>query len=267
MDTQGSVDIWATGDAYEPYVGRWGRLVARTFVAWLAVPLGGRWLDVGCGTGTLSGAILEATSPKEVVGVDPSAGFVAYARDRLQDPRVRFVIGDARDLPVPSAAFDAVVAGLVLNFLPDPATAVAEMADAARPGGAVGAYVWDYAGGMELIRRFWDAAVALDASARELDEGRRFAAVCRPDALAELFRSAGLRGVAARAVDVPTVFRDFDDYWTPFLGGQGLAPAYTVALSAERRAALRERLRSNLPVAADGSIPLAARAWAVRGYR
>jgi hypothetical protein len=120
---------------------------------------------------------------------------------------------------------------------------------------------------MEVMRRVWDAAVALDPAAGELDEGRRFGAVCRPEALTDLFRGAGLRRVETRAVDVPTVFRDFDDCWTPFLGGQGPAPGYAVGLSAERREALRERIHSGLPVAADGSISLSARAWAVRGER
>jgi hypothetical protein len=120
---------------------------------------------------------------------------------------------------------------------------------------------------MELMRRFWDAAVALDPAARELDEGRRFGAICRPESLTDLFRNAGLRRVETRSVDVPTLFRDFDDYWTPFLGGQGPAPGYAVSLSEDRRAALRERIRADLPIAADGSIPLIARAWAVRGER
>jgi SAM-dependent methyltransferase len=202
-----------------------------------------------------------------VVGIDAAAGYIAYARAHVRDLRARFNAGDARALPVPSAAFDAVVSGLVLNFVPDPAAAVAEMARAARPGGRVGVYVWDYAGSMELMRRFWDAAAALDPSARELDEGRRFADICRPDALANLFGGAGLRKVEARAVDVPTLFRDFDDYWTPFLGGQGPAPGYVATLSAERQAALRDHLRADLSAAADGSIPLTARAWAVRGER
>jgi hypothetical protein len=141
------------------------------------------------------------------------------------------------------------------------------MGRVARPGGTVGAYVWDYADGMELMRRFWDAVVALDPAAHALDEGPRFAAVCTPDALTGLFRDAGLRDVEAQAIDVPTVFRDFDDFWNPFLGGQGPAPAYATALSEDRRVALRERLRSDLPIAADGSIELTARAWAVRGER
>ena len=146
------------------------------------------------------------------------------------------MVGDARALPFPASTFDGVVSGLVLNFVPDPATAVAEMARVTKPGGSVGVYVWDYAGGMEMMRRFWDAAVDLDPSARELDEGRRFAAICQPDVLTDLFRDAGLHDVESRPVDMPTVFRDFDDFWNPFLGGQGPAPGYAMALGEEARA-------------------------------
>jgi len=262
-----AAEVWAVGAAYEPYVGRWSRDVARRFIAWLARPPGGRWLDVGCGTGALAGAILDQASPAAVLGIDPSAGFVAYARRRLPDPRLRFAIADARALPAPSAAVDAAVSGLVLNFVPDPVAAVAEMARAARPGGVVAAYVWDYAAGMELMRRFWDAAVALDPSAGRWDEGRRFDTICHPRGLVDLFRAAGLRAVESRAIDIPTRFRDFDDYWTPFLGGQGSAPTFVAGLGEDHRAALRDRLRATLPTAADGSIPLTARAWAVRGER
>jgi hypothetical protein len=152
----------------------------------------------------------------------------------------------------------------VLNFVPQPEQAVAEMIRVVRDGGCVAAYVWDYAGKMQLMRHFWNAASALDASARDLDEGRRFP-LCSPQPLHSLFQSAGLRDVAVRAIDVDTDFRDFDDYWTPFLGGQGPAPTYARALSDSAREALRERLRAGLPTAIDGAIPLVARAWAVRG--
>jgi SAM-dependent methyltransferase len=258
-------ETWAAGDAYEPYIGRWSRLVAREFVAWLGVAGGAAWLDVGCGTGALSQTVLEAADPAAVVGIDPSLGFLAHARARLAGP-ARLVVADARRLPLADARMDAAVSGLVLNFVPDPAGAVAEMARVTRAGGRVAAYVWDYGGRMELIRRFWDAAAALDPAAATLDEGRRFG-LCRPEPLAGLFRDAGLVEVAGRPIEVPTRFRDFDDYWTPFLGGQGPAPGYAMALDEGRRAALREELRARLPVAGDGSIPLVARAWAAAGTR
>jgi SAM-dependent methyltransferase len=257
-------DSWESGDAYEPYVGRWSSLVARQFVAWLAVPVGARWLDVGCGTGALTRTVLERAAPTRTVSADRSEGYVAYARSHVTDERATFVVGDAQALGLATATFDAAVSGLVLNFVPQPERMVAEMARVVRPGGTVALYVWDYAGEMRLMRHFWDAAVALDPSAAEKDEGARFP-LCRPEPLAGLLEKVGVQGVEARAIDVPTLFRDFDDYWTPFLGGQGPAPGYAMSLSEERRAALREHLRAALPVAADGSIPLIARAWAVRG--
>jgi SAM-dependent methyltransferase len=257
-------DVWASGGDYEPYVGRWSRLVAREFVAWLGVSTGGRWLDVGCGTGALSQVILDRRAPAAVSGIDASAGFVEHARERVADPRASFRVADAQTLPFEDGAFDAVVSGLVLNFVPEPPRMVAEMRRVAGPGGVVAAYVWDYAGDMQMMRHFWDAAVTLAPAASALDEGRRFP-LCRREPLATLFRDAGLDEIGVRAFDVPTVFRDFDDYWTPFLGGQAPAPGYCMSLTEEGRAALRERIRSRLPIRHDGSIALIARAWAVRG--
>ena len=259
-------DVWASGDSYEPYVGRWSRLVAREFLAWLQVPDGWDWLDVGCGTGALVSTILEVAAPRSVAGVDPSEGYVRFARDKVQDPRARFDLGDARALPYVAGEYDAVVSGLVLNFVPEPEQAVLEMARVAKPGGMVAAYLWDYAGKMELMRYFWDAAVDLNPEARELDEGRRFP-ICNPQPLQELWERADLGEVEVRAIDVPTRFRDFDDYWSPFLGGQAPAPGYAMSLSESERAELRELIRSRLPVEADGSIRLIARAWGVRGRK
>lgn len=261
----GDSRLWAAGEAYEPYVGRWSRKVAPEFLARLGVSEGSRWLDVGCGTGCLSGAILAAHAPAAVLGVDPSEGFLAYARHRLADERARFQAGSAEALPVADAAFDAVVSGLVLNFVPDQPRAAAEMQRAAKPGGTVAAYVWDYASGMGMMRRFWDAAAALDpADAASRDEALRFP-LCRPEPLEALFAAAGLREVQVAAIEIPTVFRDFDDYWTPFLAGGAPAPAYCMALDEARRTALREHLRATLPTSPDGSIHLSARAWTVRG--
>ncbi len=271
MDEQparaGGRDRWDSGDAYEPYVGRWSRLVAREFVRWLAAPHGSRWMDVGCGTGALTQTVLERAAPSEVVGIDPSAAYIASAAARMDDDaRARFEIGDAQALRAQAATFDVVVSGLVLNFVPGPELAVEEMARVTRSGGTVAAYVWDYAEGMRLMRHFWDAAGALDPKAKELDEGRRFW-LCKPEPLSRLFLSAGLEDVEVRAIEVPTYFRDFDDYWSPFLGGQGPAPSYAMSLSEQRRAELRERIRASLPSDAEGGIPLSARAWATRGVR
>lgn len=155
------------------------------------------------------------------------------------------------------------MSGLALNFMPDPAAALDAM-QAAAPEGAVAAYVWDYAGKMDLIRHFWDAAVALDPSAAALDEGVRFPN-CNPDALVNPWSDAGLRDVRVRPIDVPTVFGDFDELWTPFLGGQGPAPGYAMALDEHQRRQLRDQIRARLPIEPDGSIHLIARAWAVRG--
>ena len=265
-DDPASLDVWAAGAAYESYVGRWSRLVAREFVRALEAPVGGLWLDVGCGPGALAQAILAEAEPRGVVGIDGSPSFARHARATSAGLPASFLAGDARALPVKVGRFDAAVSGLVLNFVPGPERMVAEMVRAVRPRGAVALYVWDYAGGMDLLRYFWNAATALDPAAFRLDEGRRFP-ICAPDPLRHLFERAGVSDVTTRAVEVPTLFRDFDDLWVPFLGGQGPAPGYAMALPEERRVALRERLRADLPVQADGSIRLAARAWAVMGAR
>lgn len=257
-------DAWTSGSAYESYVGRWSRLVATAFLDWLAVSPGSSWLEVGCGTGVLTDEIVRTMSPARVTALDASAAYVDFARARVKDPHATFEVGDARALPHADHSVDAVVSGLVLNFVPQPASAVQQMRRVAAAGGVVAAYVWDYQEGTQLMRYFWDAAVALDSSAASLDEGRRFP-VCRPDTLAALFADAGLRDVETRAIEIPMRFRDFDDYWSPFLGGQGPAPGYVMQLDASRRERLRERLRSTLPTAPDGAIDLRARAWAVRG--
>ena len=261
-----SSDTWAKGEVYESYVGRWSRLVAREFLDWLNVPSGSHWLDVGCGTGALTETILQQAQPEAVTGIDQSEGFVTYAREHLQDRRASFKVGDAMALPFDDETFSAVVSGLVLNFIPSPDVALAEMVRVAAPGGIVAVYVWDYADEMQMMRVFWDAAVELDPAVAEKAEGLRFS-FCKPEPLIELFKGASLSGVEVRAIDATTYFRDFDDYWSPFLGGQGPAPSYVASLTEERMTALRDRIRSKLPVAQDGSISLIARAWAVRGSK
>ena len=143
---------------------------------------------------------------------------------------------------------------------------IAEMKRAVKKDGIVALYVWDYAGQMQLMRHFWDAAAELDAAVRDLDEGLRFS-ICNPDALSEFFQNAGLTRIETCPIDIPTHFKNFEDYWDPFLGGQGPAPVYLATLTEERRVQLRERIRRDLPFDADGSIPLIARAWAVKGLK
>lgn len=264
MNERVSKEVWESSAAYERYVGRWSRAVAGRFVEWLELPPGLFWVDVGCGTGALTATVLDSAAPAEIVGVDPSDGFRDSARRKVADSTARFERGDAQNLPFGDARFDALVSGLMLNFVPDQPLAVAEMRRVVRPGGTAAVYVWDYAGEMQLMRRFWDAAIALDPAAAALDEGSRFS-VCKPDALQRLFRNAGFDAVETCAIDVPTAFADFDDYWTPFLGGQGSAPGYCVSLTEARRGALRRRLAETLPAAPDGTISLIARAWAVKG--
>jgi hypothetical protein len=214
--------VWGNIEAYEAYMGRWSRPMAKAFLAWLAPSPLLRWLDVGCGTGALTQAILSTADPSEILGI---------------------------------------------NFVPEPELAVAEMVRATRHGGSVGAYVWDYGGEMQLVRTFWQAAIALDPAAAAWDQARQFP-ICQPESLEDHFRRAGLTTVAVQAIDIPTLFRDLDDYWRPhLLQGSGVAPRYVTSLEETQRAALQERLQATLPIAADGSIPLIARAWAVRGVR
>jgi hypothetical protein len=170
-------------------------------------------------------------------------------------------VGSATAIPAGDGEFDRVVSALVLNFVPQPDAALPEMCRVARAGGLVGAYVWDYAEGMQLIRMFWDAALELDPAAARLDEGRRFP-LCRPDPLRALFDSAGLVDVDVTPIEVPTVFAGFEDLWGPFLGGQGPAPGYCTSLPEDGRSALRDRPRDGLT---DRAVPgpraqLAARA-------
>jgi SAM-dependent methyltransferase len=256
-------DTWERGDPYEQYVGRWSRQVAPRFLSWLSVPAARRWLDVGCGTGALCAAIVDHCWPSSVVGVDPSEGFLEKAKQQLAG-RVVFHRGSAAEIPLDDSAVDVSVSGLVLNFVQDERAALAEIARVTGNGGTIGAYVWDYAGKMELMRLFWDAAVELNAEAVKIDEGVRFPQ-CRPEALAERFQSAGLHGVEVTAIDIQTPFANFEDYWRPFLGGQGPAPAYAMSLDETARVRLRDCIRERIPMQADGSISLTARAWAVRG--
>ena len=257
-------DAWQAGDAYESYMGRWSRRIAPLFLDLLALSRELHWLEVGCGTGALSAAILAHCDPESLVAIDPSEGFLARARANVTDPRADFRQGDAQSLALETASRDAVVSALTLNFVPDRAKAVSEMKRVARPGATVAFYVWDYpGGGLEFLRTFWAQAAVLDPKAGDLTEDKRFP-FCTPDGLTALARDAGLSDLTCDAIETPTVFADFDDYWRPFTMGAGPAPGYVASLAPDARERLRSRLESSLPRTADGAIELKARAWAVR---
>ncbi len=257
-------EAWDSGHAYEQYVGRWSRKVATEFLRWLAPLPGLAWADVGCGTGALASTILKVCEPSSVYGIDSSEGFVSQARTRIGDPRAHFETGDATRLPWESGVRDVTVSGLVLNFVRDHESMTREMARVTRAGGRVAAYVWDYAGGMQMMRHFWDAAIAVSPHDAKLDQAERFS-LCQPGPLQALFEQMGLKSVTHHAIDIPTVFRDFDDYWSPFLGRTGAAPSYLASVGDEVRERIRLCLESRLASTRGGPIELTARAWGVQG--
>jgi SAM-dependent methyltransferase len=198
------------------------------------------------------------------VGCDPVPAFVEFARENLEDTRASFVIGGSGGLPRRAGGYDCVSSLCALNFFPDAPAALREMQRLAAHHGNISACVWDYGGKMEFLRLFWDAAVGLDQDARQLDEGVRFP-LCQPDALMELFSTCGLHKVRCEALEIPTAFASFDDYWRPLLGGTGPAPSYVASIDDERRAALARKLEQVIPRSAEGRILLTARAWALEG--
>ena len=257
-------DPWLSGIAYEKFMGRWSTRVAQRFLSWLAIPPARSWLDVGCGTGSLTKLILETYQPKEIISIDSSRDFISHAQRSITDPSVYFRVGLAQSLDLDSRSIDTVVSGLVLNFVPQPKDAISEMLRVTKPGGKIGIFVWDYAEGMQMLRYFWDAAVELDNTAIKFDEGIRFP-LCQEGQLESLLREVGLKQVEATVIEVKTVFQDFDDYWQPFLGNVGPAPRYTMSLHKTDRQNLEDKLRRSLPIDHNGSISLTARVWAVKG--
>jgi len=272
MDAQGgAADHWSNGQDYERYMGRWSNAVAREFVPWLEAEHGGSWLDVGCGTGALSDAILRQADPTRLHGVDTSESFLELARLRLSGTIATFELGDALKLDDGASsgeliAYDVVVSGLLLNFLAAPLTALELQARLTAPGGILGTYVWDYARGMHPIRLFWEAAMDQDAAAERHAESLRFAD-WQPDRLESLFVDAGLTNLETREIVVPVVLPTFDDFWSPFLGGSGPAPSYLRAIGPDATAEVRGFLERRVPTNDDGSVSLTARAWATKGYR
>jgi SAM-dependent methyltransferase len=261
-----AIDRWTSGADYDRWMGRWSRLLAREFLAWLNLPAGLRWIDLCCGSGVLTEAILERASPASVVGVDVSPQQIEFARQHRASANVTFEVADAMSLTFDDASFDVSVCGLGLNYLPDPSQALQKVQRIIRPGGTIAAYVWDYEQGARFVREFWDAAIAIDPDAVTADQGRRFP-ICKPEELNALFARVKLKELNTHVLDIVTRFTSFDDYWQPLLGGQGSAPNYLAALGRETQAKIRGRLQATLPADSTGAIELSARAWAIRGQR
>jgi SAM-dependent methyltransferase len=259
-DASGAATFHTSAEVYDRLIGRYGRELARALCAVAGVSTG-RALDVGCGPGALTTELVELLGAKQVAAVEPSVPFADACRRRL--PGVRVEVSAAEELPFEDAAFDHALTQLVVNFMTDPPAGVGEMQRVTRTGGTVAAAVWDYAGEMTLLRRFWDAAVALDASAADRDEGRCMP-FCTPGDLAELWSTAGLGEVEVAPVVVAAGYDDFEDLWHPLELGVAPSGAYATSLAPERRAALKEDFRRRLGVG-DGAFRLTARAWVVTG--
>jgi len=256
--------VFADAVAYKRFMGRWSRLLAPLLLEFANIPDGWRILDVGSGTGSLAIEIAARRPHCRIVGIEPSEGFVAYAKAQVPNTCVQFEVGNAQQLSFADAEFDASLSLLVFNFIPDPRKALAELRRVTRPSGLICAATWDYGDQMEMLRIFWNAAVELDANARRADEGNML--LCRSGELSALWKEGGLTDVEEQPLEIAMQFRSFDDFWQPFLTGQGPAGAYVERLAPERRIALRNQVKHLLPNGAQqGAFELRGRAWAVRG--
>jgi ubiquinone/menaquinone biosynthesis C-methylase UbiE len=258
-----TTDRWTSGSHYDQWMGRWSRLLAYEFLQWLNLPGGLRWLDVCCGSGVITEAIVERNAPASIVGIDASPEQINFARQHRAHPNVSFETGDAMSLPFPDATFDAVVCGLGLHYISNPVEALKEFCRVTAPAGTIAVYLWDYAQGARFLREFWDAAVAVDHEAASFDQAHRFP-MCNPEGLQSLFEQAGLKHTSHHALEIVTHFTSFEDYWAPLLTGQGSAPNYLATRDKKIQTAIRERLRAALPTDSRGAIDLPAQAWAIR---
>jgi ubiquinone/menaquinone biosynthesis C-methylase UbiE len=244
-------------------MGRWSKLMAPVFLDWLNFPDNMNWLDIGCGTGALSEAIFSKCKPNYLCCVDPSDQFLEKAKGK-NSFKAEFLVGDASEIPLTSDTVDVVVSGLALNFFPDLPRAFSEMKRVLKENGTIAAYVWDYADRMDFLRIFWDAAHETDGNAIRFDEGIRFP-ICNVENLKDAFEKAGLTNIETSYLDIDTVFKSFDDYWNPFMGGQGPAPGYLALLNNNLQNKIKNTLLKKLPIYQDGSITILARVIADRG--
>ena len=256
------------GDGYELQMGRWSRQLAGKFLDFTGLDDNGRILDAGCGTGSLSAELLSRTSRAEIFGVDISAEYIAYASARTDDSRASFDTGDLTSLDYREEMFDQVFSMLVLHFVPDTTSAVAELVRVTKPEGKVSATVWDSRGGFVHYRIFLDTAAMLDASAADLRNRTCTRPMTRPGELANAWKVAGLEDLHAGEVTIRTDFSSFEDYWAPFDGEDGSIPSYLRSISHDLRARIKDAVRlAYLDGENDGPRSYVATAWTISGRK
>ena len=251
------------GAAYERYMGRWSRAACGLFLPWLAAPLDAAWLDVGCGTGVLTEAILATQRPTRIDAFDPAAAQVELAQRKITSPLVRFGVADASAMPYRDGACDVVASALVVNFIPDRQKAVAEMHRVLRVGGSAAAFVWDFAADRSPSGPVRQALAALGVEVPPTPGGED----SRLPALEALFAAAGFRGLATRSFDVQQHFADAEAFWEAQATGFSPVASIVKRQSPEVREAARLRVHGMLAPAPGGGVTYTARAHAVKGRK
>jgi SAM-dependent methyltransferase len=254
-------DQFSDGAAYEQLMGQWSRKVGLQFLDWCKVAPSAHWLDVGCGNGAFTEEIAAHASPAAVIGIDPVPGQIEFARSRKAWTATTFQVGDAQHLPFAAQHFDVAVMALVIAFVPEPAKAVAEMRRVVRPGGLVASYMWDLPhGGVPL------SPVSAGLKAMGIERvNPPSPQASRMDVMEAMWRDAGLRGVETRRLEIDVQFENFEEFWNSTTLPVGPMGQTIKALSAERLAELKARLRETVPVRPDGSVRYPAFANAVKG--
>lgn len=256
---------WTNAQAYERFMGRWSRMAGHQFLNWLCLPVGLRWLEVGCGTGAFSQAIMVASRPQELICLDPSEELLSEARGRLSDKQIIVMPGDAMSLPFGEPAFDVAVSGLVLNFVPDEKRMVSEMKRVVRNGGMIASYVWDFHGGRSVAQHIGQALGERDprytdaANAAQRVEGTSLTA------LQHLFEDEGLMSVGTTSADVKICFGSFEEYWLANTTFSSSHARQLAALTSSDSAEVRDRVRASLPQSRDGRVEYSARINCVQG--
>jgi SAM-dependent methyltransferase len=266
LDSKNSTFPTSSGDRYELQMGRHSRSLAPLFLAFAAARAMGKALDVGCGTGNLAVELASNPGFISIEAFDLSQAYIAYAKARGADPRINFQAADACAIPFPDSNFDLKLSLLVLAFIPEPQRAVREMVRVTRPGGTVAACMWDLRGGLVFDRMFWDTAAILDPKAMYLRGKAMSRPITRQGGIADELKTAGLQNVQETALTIAMNFVDFDDFWAPFDGGEGMFAIYVAAPDVEKKIKRALRL-AYLDGSPDGPRTYFASAWAARGVR